>query len=216
MSQAAQQLHEYLDAKYPGIRISRKSCRDTAGGSVSQHSAYRYGEYDSNALDIMGADAAFGYSYTETQEWLDAVYADIDAHRQEWSIRIMLWRVPDHHGHIHIDTYPTCHDHKWCGRDIEPLFMYSDGSYEYTQDPAPENGEYHGPEDDDMTYDQLRAAEFDYWTDVNIMEAWDAGMFEDTNRVGFHTYWVVERATRTAGQKARFMTDYYAHLWKRS
>ena len=72
-----------------------------------------------------------------------------------------------------------------------------------------------GEEQEDMTYEQMRAAEFDLWTDANIMEAFDAGMFEDTNRVGFHDYWVVKRDERTAPQKARFITDYYAHLWKR-
>ena len=201
--------------EYPGIRISRKNCRDTAGGSVSQHSVYRWGEYDSNALDIMGASLALGLSYRETQEWLDDVYAFIAGNRQEWSIRIMLWRVPDHHGHIHIDHYPTCLEHVWCGRDITPRWAYSTGETFTATDPAPENGEYHGPEDD-MTYDQLRAAEFDHWTDENIIEAYDAGMFQDPNRDGFIDYWVTNRSQRTDFEKARFITDYYAHLWKRS
>ena len=67
---------------------------------------------------------------------------------------------------------------------------------------------------DEMSYEQFRADEFDLWTDGNIMEAWDAGMFQDPNRDGFEQYWVTDRADRTDSEKARFLTDYYAHLWK--
>lgn len=217
MSRAAKQLHDWLDTKFPGVRISRKSCRDTAGGSVSQHSAYRYGEYDSNALDIMGADLALGLTYVETQEWLDTVYEAIAPYRDEWSIRIMLWRGADHHGHIHIDFSPTCLTHKWCGdRGYDPLWLSSTGDTFLTSDPDPENGDYAGPEPEDtiMDYETFRAAEFDLWTDTNIMEAFDAHMFESTDRLAFHDYWVVNRDDRTADEKARFITDYYAHLWK--
>jgi len=72
------------------------------------------------------------------------------------------------------------------------------------------------PRGDDMTYEQFRSAEFDLWTDENIILAYDAGMFEDPNRAGFIDYWVTHRSERTAPEKARFLTDYYAHLWKRS
>lgn len=145
MSQAAEQMRQYLEAKYPGIRISRKSCRDTASGFVSQHSSYYYGSYDSNALDIMGPSLALGLSYRETQEWLDIVYADIWAHKTAWSIWALLWRVPDHYGHIHADFAPRCLEPRWCGRRIVPRWKYSDGETFTAEDPAPENGEYHGP-----------------------------------------------------------------------
>lgn len=146
MSRAAKQLREYLQDRYPGIRISRYSCRNTSGGAVSQHSAKDRLEYDSNALDIMGADAALGYSYAQTQEFLDVVYADIMEYAEEWSIRLALWRVPDHHGHIHIDHYPTCLTRKWCGASAyDPLWQTSDGDTFISRDPDPENGEYHGP-----------------------------------------------------------------------
>ena len=69
-------------------------------------------------------------------------------------------------------------------------------------------------EDDVANYQTFRSDEFDLWTNENIMEAYDAGMFEDPNRAGFQKYWVVERDQRLASEKARFMTDYYAHLWK--
>jgi hypothetical protein len=76
---------------------------------------------------------------------------------------------------------------------------------------------YMTTEEDDMaTYEQFRADEYDQWTDTNIMDAYDAGMFEDTNRAGFHQYWVIDRDNRTPAEKARFMSDYYSHLWKRS
>ena len=146
MSRGAKQCREYLEDKYPGIRISRKSCRDTAGGSVSDHSAYRYGEYDSNAIDIMGPSLSWGYSYRETQAWLDIVYADIMGHYAEWSFRLVLWRVADHYGHIHCSFLPQCLEHKWCGRRIEPTWRLSDGTLIVTDDPDPENGPYDGPQ----------------------------------------------------------------------
>jgi hypothetical protein len=66
--------------------------------------------------------------------------------------------------------------------------------------------------DDDMAYDQFRAAEFDLWSDQNIIDNYDAGMFQDTNRAGFLDYWVTNRDARSVDEKARFITDYYAHL----
>ena len=113
MSQAAKQLREDLEAKFPGIRISRKSCRNTAGGSVSQHSSYCYGCYDSNAVDVMGPSLSWGYTYRETQAWLDVVYAYIMENFHAWSLRIVLWRVPDHFGHIHCDFYPSRTEMVW-------------------------------------------------------------------------------------------------------
>ncbi len=44
MSQAAKQCRKWIQQEYPGVRISRKACRDTEGGDVSQHSAYKTGE----------------------------------------------------------------------------------------------------------------------------------------------------------------------------
>jgi len=218
MSQAAEQHRTWLEAEFPGVRISRRACRDTIGGSVSQHSSYSATSYDSNAIDVMGAPLGWDLTYKETQEYLDTVYAGIVGHEAAWSIRKILWRVADHYGHIHIDYWPTCLEPKWCGRRIVPRWAYSDGETFLSTDPEPENGRYDGPttpEEPDMTYEQFRAAEFDLWTDENIMDAYDAGMFEDTNRVGFHQYWVVERDERTAPEKARFLTDFYSHLWKR-
>lgn len=72
----------------------------------------------------------------------------------------------------------------------------------------------HEPPEDTMDYETFRTAEFDLWTDENIVEAYDAGMFQDPNRAAFIDYWITNRPHRTPYEKARFMTDYYAHLWK--
>jgi len=180
MSQASYQLRTSLMEQFPGIRIGRKACRNTAGGSVSQHSSYPYGSYDSNAIDIMGAPLVWGLSYRETQEYLDVVYAWINEHRQEWSVRIMLWRVPDHHGHIHCDFWPTCEEPKWCGRRIVPYWSYSNGDTFTAEDPTPENGEYYGPQEEDMT--QV----FNDW-----VEGWVAGMDEEHVRK-LHTAGIIQ------------------------
>jgi hypothetical protein len=179
MSQASQQLREALMVEFPGIRIGRKACRNTAGGSVSQHSAYYYGSYDSNAIDIMGAPLIWKLSYRETQEYLDEVYEWIDGHRHEWSIRVMFWRIADHFGHIHCDFWPTCEEAKWCGRHITPRWSYSSGNTFIAEDPDPENGEYHGPQEEDMT------AVFNDW-----VEGWVAGLDEEHVRK-LHTAGVI-------------------------
>lgn len=64
--------------------------------------------------------------------------------------------------------------------------------------------------EDEMTYEQFRTAEFDLWTDENIMSAFDRGRFESTDRAGFERYWVTERSQRKPAEKARFMTDFYS------
>lgn len=211
MSQASKQLREYLEATYPGVRISRKSCRDTVGGFISQHSAYGYKEYDSNAMDIMGGPLE--WTREQNIELIQTIVDEVNQFRDEWSIRLILRQVQDHYGHAHIDFWPTCLTRKWCGDiAVTPAWAFSDGSMLVTKTPPPENGPYDG---DDMSYTKFRTDEFNLWSDDNIMEAYDAGMFEDTNRAGFQKYWVTERHNRTDDEKARFMTDYYAHLWKR-
>ena len=143
MSRAAKQLREWIVEQYPGVRISRKACRDTAGGFISQHSAYDYGEYDSNALDIMGGP--LGWTWDQNVALIDAIVTEIRKHEDDWSIRLILWKVKDHYGHAHIDLWPTCRTYKWCGRDIDPLWQTSWGQEFNDRDPDPENGDYHGP-----------------------------------------------------------------------
>ena len=139
MSQAAEQCREYIEAKYPGVRISRLACKDTTKGDISQHSAYD--GYDSNALDIMGV---VGGSWDENVAFIQKIVDDLNQHLEEWSIRKILWQVAAHFGHAHIDFYPMITMHKWCGGPETPTWRLSNGDTVTTRDPAPENGPYDG------------------------------------------------------------------------
>lgn len=229
MTQAAQQCREYLEEKYPGVRIGRKACRDTAGGAISQHSAYS-GTYDSNALDIMGGSTdGVDWEWDDNVELIQTIVDDLNENFDEWSIRIVLWQVPDHFGHAHYDFWPTIDQHKWCSSGIpEAVWIYSDGRHIRSDDPPPENGDYDG---DNMSFVPFRADEFDLWTDANVIAAYDRDRFESGDRNGFIDYWCFEyfvdrggnyqapketgnqtgkRANRTPAEKTRFMTDFYS------
>ena len=163
MTQAAEQCREYLEVKYPGVRIGRLNCRDTAGGSVSQHSAYD--GYDSNALDIMGGSTdGIPWSRSQNIILIQTIVDDLNENFDKWSIRKILWKVALHFGHAHIDYYPMCEMHKWCGGPEAPSWRYSDNSTVVTRDPIPENGEYHGEEE--MTF-------------ATFVEGWVEGLAED-------------------------------------
>lgn len=155
MSRAARQCREWIEDTFPGVRISRRACRDTAGGAVSQHSAFDTNEYDSNALDIMGGPE--GMSWAENVELIDQIVKTLEPHREDWSIRLILWKTSGHYGHAHIDFWPTCVTHKWCGSSVIPRWELSDGQTTIlSRDPDPENGEYYGPhEGDDLMPRQL-------------------------------------------------------------
>lgn len=152
MSKAAKQCREWIEANYPGVRIGRKACRNTAGGYISQHSAYKSGagSYDSNALDIFGPEAL---DYDEERAFVDEIVVALKAHRADWSIKSLLWNVTDHYGHAHVDFWPSCATRKWCGQDISPPWRYSDGTRKRAKDPSPENGPYAGPGDDEQETD---------------------------------------------------------------
>lgn len=141
MTRAAEQCREYIEAKWPGTPIGRFSCRDTASGYISQHSAYN--GYDSNALDIWGPNKSGDPIDTA---WVQAIVDDLTPNLEAWSGRKILWQIPLHYEHAHIDFYPMCLEHKWCGRNIVPEWEYSDNSTVASIDPDPENGEYHGEE----------------------------------------------------------------------
>ena len=142
MTQAAQQCREYLVVKYPGARISRRACRNTSSGAISQHSAYKAGDFDSNALDIMGV---VGGSWDTNVALIQKVVDDLTPNLHEWSIRKIIWQAPNHYGHAHIDFYPMIAIHKWCAtRNVTPPWRYSDGHTERHRDPEPENGPYNG------------------------------------------------------------------------
>ena len=149
MSEAAKQCRKWIETEYPGVRISRKACRDTAGGSVSQHSAYKsgVGSYDSNALDIFGPEEL---DYDEERSFVAGIVEALEAVRDRWSIRLVLWDVPGHTGHAHVDFWPTCLEHQWCGREIKPQWRYSDGTIQRSVSPDPENGYYTGPTEEEL------------------------------------------------------------------
>lgn len=209
MTQAAEQCREYLEEKYPGVRIGRQACRDTASGDISQHSAFQYPDYDSNALDIMGGSTdGVPWGWDDNVALIQEIVDDLNEAFSAWSIRVILWQIPAHRGHAHVDFWPKITMHMWCAtRGIVPDWKYSDGHTEAHLEPAPENGAYEG---DSMNYISVKADEFDFWSDTNIMSAFDRGRFESTDRAAFEQYWVEEREARTASEKARFMTDYYA------
>jgi hypothetical protein len=143
MTQAAAQCREYIEDNWPGVRISRQSCRDTASGKISQHSAYQPGDYDSNALDIMGGP--LDWSWEDNVELIQAVVDDLTPNLDAWSARKILWKIPLHYGHAHIDFYPMINLARWCStRGVTPAWKYSDGHLERHDDPAPENGTYNG------------------------------------------------------------------------
>ena len=142
MTQAAAQCREYIEAKWPGVRISRRSCRNTSSGGISQHSAYQGGDYDSNALDIMGTD---GGNWEQNVAVIQAVVDDITLSKGAWSIRKVIWQTAGHYGHAHVDFYPMIDIPRWCSTNIpEAPWQYSDGHIERHRDPAPENGTYNG------------------------------------------------------------------------
>lgn len=146
MSEAAKQCRKWIETNFPGVRISRKACRDTAGGSVSQHSAYTsgVGSYDSNALDIFGPEEL---GYDQEREFVAGIVDAIEAQRDDWSVRLILWDVDDHFGHAHLDFWPTCLTHKWCGKTPTAVWRYSTDEMIRSANPKPENGYYTGPEE---------------------------------------------------------------------
>ncbi len=146
MTIAAEQCREYILAKHPGVRIGRRACRDTAKGDISQHSAYKSGDYDSNALDIMGGPV--GWTWDQNVELIQTIVDDLNRNLSEWSIRKILWRGVNHRGHAHIDFYPMITLHKWCSKPTVkfPVWRYSDGTTIASSNPDPENGLYRGEE----------------------------------------------------------------------
>ncbi len=171
MSQAAEQCRQYIQAKYPGVRISRQSCRDTTSGKISQHSAYQSGDYDSNALDIMGGP--HGWTWDQNVELIQQIVDDLTPHLSEWSIRKILWQVPNHFGHAHIDFHPMIAIHKWCAtRDVTPPWKYSDGHTEEHLDPAPENGPFDGSDMNKQTSNPAFQNAWDKAIDQGVFSEW--------------------------------------------
>lgn len=134
-------------------------------------------------------------------------YCEVVTNFLNWS----PWRTIGHYDHTR--------------RKIDPRF--AQGAPYTIADIQNQIAEQSLTEEEMPSYEDFRAAEFDLWTDKNIMDAFDADMFQSSNRQSFLAYWTslpyVEdgvaktgtRSERTSAEKARFMTDYYAHLHKR-
>ena len=89
MTVAAKQCREYVVDRFPGVRISRLSCRLTASGKVTQHSAYGGDStYDSNAIDIMGGP--MGWTWDDNVKLIQQIVDDLTPHLGDWSIRKIL------------------------------------------------------------------------------------------------------------------------------
>ena len=215
MTIAATQLREHLELEFPGIRIGRKACRDTAGGSISQHSAYD--GYDSNALDIMGGSSGgVPWSRSENIDLIQEVVDLIEPNRDAWSVRVILWQVADHYGHAHIDFWPTITVHKWCGGPETPTWELSTGQTDITRDPEPENGRYDGGE---MTYTDWANGFFDLVTDPEIQDLFDAGYIEGDPAIVVE-YWADLRDLGSTGRSpsqrrevARFVQTSQVSAW---
>jgi len=198
MTIATKQCREYVAAKWPDAPISRKSCRDTAGGSISQHSSYgatdsdRSG-YDSNAIDIFapghGSDPA-------SQAYIQRIVDDLTSSLTSWSIRKIIWKDGGaHENHAHVDFYPMCRTRKWCN-DGTPTWRYSDGREVTTRDPEPENGLFTGEGMPRTQWHQMIDALFavdgefqgdpDYWKNMpedspEWVDFWNAAVREWSN-----------------------------------
>lgn len=149
MAIAAAQCREWITATWPGTPISRFACRNTAGGDISQHSAFGSPRPpwtdldDSNALDVFGpgqTDSASDQAYI--QAIVDTIMADGP---DKWSIRAMLWKDGGaHENHAHLDFWPRIRVKKWCGGPETPPWDFSNGTRIYSRDPEPEHGRYDG------------------------------------------------------------------------
>ena len=144
MTKAAEQCRLWIITEWAGTPVGRSSCRNTAAGGVSQHSAFGSpGDIDSNALDVYGPGKTSGASdQAHIQAIVDTINAD-GAHK--WSIRKILWRDGGaHENHAHIDFYPMIREKMWCGQRWDPSWRFQNGSTIITRDPAPANGLYDG------------------------------------------------------------------------
>lgn len=63
--------------------------------------------YYGNAVDIFDPNDSWDSAL------LDQVHEFLWARRNEYRIRVMLWKVDAHHDHIHVDTWPKMKDNFW-------------------------------------------------------------------------------------------------------
>ena len=89
--------------------------------------------------------------------FLDPIYAWLKTYQEELSIRILLWRVKDHHDHIHLDFWPKGYGNPPC--DGGSLRMqYNDGRV-VNGDPGPANGLIELPDKELITMSDAQVLE---------------------------------------------------------
>ena len=78
-------LANYIEANYPGVQ------------SIGGVRADRLPDHPSgHALDLMiGNNMGLG----------DAIYADLSSNKGQWSVKYILWRVPNHYKHVHVTGF---------------------------------------------------------------------------------------------------------------
>ena len=95
---AALKLKADLAARFPGIIIQEYNRRPIAGTSTwSQHSW-------PNALDL--CFTTMWDDSPQHQQMLDQVARFIRDNYEVYNVRYLLWRRPNHYGHIHVDFWP--------------------------------------------------------------------------------------------------------------
>jgi len=135
MTKAALHAEAHIDAEWD-VDFGRHACRPIAGTSKwSQHSWP-----GGNARDIVQGGRGYGDTSNSHQAYLDKVYAWLVEHKEELSIRIILWRKTNHYDHIHIDMWPTGYRTPPCKGGVE-RYKYSWGEVAIG-DPGPENGRW--------------------------------------------------------------------------
>ena len=96
MTLAAQQLEDVVSAKFPGTRFGRINCRKISGSSTYSQHAWN------NARDIYAPT-----DYPDPASWVDQIHAFLKDNFKELNLRLVLWRVKDHYGHLHADLWPS-------------------------------------------------------------------------------------------------------------
>ena len=90
---------ELLTRRYPGLRFGIYHRRMISGKTIwSQHSW-------PNALDLYYT-VPYADDSGAHQAKLEVIARYCRDNFDEMQIRYLLWRVPDHHGHIHMDFWP--------------------------------------------------------------------------------------------------------------
>ena len=98
MTPNARRLRDAIAAEFPTATFGVTNCRHIASNRLRPWSQHAEG----NALDI--------WSSVPT---LDDINQWIIDRRQQYDVNNLLWRVKNHHDHIHVDFWPKLYDRFW-------------------------------------------------------------------------------------------------------